>query len=449
MRNKIIIQTVFKILNNSGLDYCVQNKYEMMPEEIPSDIDMFYRNANENELDFIVNKIAKDTGLLITQKIPNGYFQFAYMLSHLLPNKDFQLQLDFYPELSSKKFPHCYLPSEMLNNKRFYNGFYVPDYYDEIYYQITRRIMKKDMSIEHINNIKEKLGDRLEIKDRLLVAFGDILYKLITKMLDSNDPSYFYDNYDLFYTYLNKISKKNSSVEKWIYQKKFELLIVFPQRILNPCGMSIVFIAPDGGGKSTVIEEIKKTCAASFHGIEYKYFRPRLFKNPGHYNAINPTEEAKDNPDPHGRPLNSFPKSLFRFLFYNFDFFLGNLLIIYPFKLKRKLVIFDRYYYDYYVDMRRYQYNLPKWFPSLFSFMIPSPDLTFILDAPGQVLYNRKQELSVKELDRQRTNYLKLGKTIKNAHIIDSTQPIDKVIEDITKLVILKKTNQTSKKIKG
>ena len=42
-----LLEQVFEIINKSGLDYCIQNKYEMMPEEIPSDIDMMYRNADE------------------------------------------------------------------------------------------------------------------------------------------------------------------------------------------------------------------------------------------------------------------------------------------------------------------------------------------------------------------------------------------------------------------
>lgn len=43
---RFYIQTIFEVINNSKLDYCIQNKYEMLPEENPSDIDMFYRNAS-------------------------------------------------------------------------------------------------------------------------------------------------------------------------------------------------------------------------------------------------------------------------------------------------------------------------------------------------------------------------------------------------------------------
>ena len=32
----LLLEKVFKVINESNLDYCIQNKYEMMPEEIRS-----------------------------------------------------------------------------------------------------------------------------------------------------------------------------------------------------------------------------------------------------------------------------------------------------------------------------------------------------------------------------------------------------------------------------
>lgn len=55
----LLLEKVFQTINESGLDYCIQNKYEMMPEEIPSDIDMMYRNADESFLEQLVIKVAK------------------------------------------------------------------------------------------------------------------------------------------------------------------------------------------------------------------------------------------------------------------------------------------------------------------------------------------------------------------------------------------------------
>ena len=80
----LLLEKVFKVINESNLDYCIQNKYEMMPEEIPSDIDMMYRDASEEDLDNLVNKVAKETGLIVTQKICQGYFEFQTGANRLL-----------------------------------------------------------------------------------------------------------------------------------------------------------------------------------------------------------------------------------------------------------------------------------------------------------------------------------------------------------------------------
>ena len=77
----LLLEKVFQIINESGLDYCIQNKYEMMPEEIPSDIDMMYRNADESFLDQLIIKVAKETRLLVTQKIVQGYYEYTYIQS--------------------------------------------------------------------------------------------------------------------------------------------------------------------------------------------------------------------------------------------------------------------------------------------------------------------------------------------------------------------------------
>ena len=73
----LLLEKVFEIINKSGLEYCIQNKYEMMPEQIPSDIDMMYRNASEEFLDNLVKEIAQETGLIITQKICQGYYEYT------------------------------------------------------------------------------------------------------------------------------------------------------------------------------------------------------------------------------------------------------------------------------------------------------------------------------------------------------------------------------------
>ncbi len=443
-----LITNVFEIIHRSGLDYCVQNKYEMMPDEMPSDIDMFYRNASEKDLDRIVNKICEATGTVITQKIATGYYQFTYNLSYTEISTRFQFQLDFYKELSSPQFPHVYIADEMLNSKRKYNDLcYIPNYAHEVCYQVVRRVMKKDMDEAHMFNIhKLFLNDKEDVDRVLSVYWGEQLKDGILSAIETKNVLYFQNNYKILREKLAYNSNKQSSIKKKISTLCFQSIRFFPYRIFCPVGMSVALLAPDGGGKSTIISRLKDSCSGSFD-IEYKYFRPGLFKNVGQYKP-NALPEPDDNPNPHGKKPNGLLKSYVRFLVYNIDFVFGYLFLVWPAKIKRRLVIFDRYYYDYYADIYRYHYSFSRRVPHMFSFLIPSPDLVFILDAPAKVLYNRKRELEIDEIERQRAVFLKFAKNRKNTYVIDVNRPIDEIVKDITSCILKTKNKKVQRILK-
>lgn len=450
VNNVKLLNAVFHCLNKVDLDYCVQNNYQAMPEEIPSDIDIFYRNATEYDLDRIVLDIATICDLRVVQKTTMGYWGFVYMFNKANPKKGFQLQLDFQREFSPPNFPNVYNGDSFLNNKQKFKSFFIPQASDEIKFTLIRRIIKNDFNqsrLDYICHLYDSASD--DCNHKLQEIFPKKIYDLVLQMINNKDIAIFNSNKRTFYNYVKSESKANATFSKKIKQLKFNLIYQFSSRIINPMGLTIAFISPDGGGKSTIIEAITTTCKGCFHGIEKIYFRPRLFKNLGSYKPINPQGEAPSNPDPHGVKSNGVLKSTVRFLFYNLDFLLGYFFKIYILKIKRRLIVFDRYYYDYYVDLKRYQFKLPKFLPRLFSFMIPAPDLVFILDAPAEVIYSRKQELSPEEIDRHRTKFIKISKQLKNAYLINTNQHINDVVKEVTKIIIDKKVDQTAKKIKS
>lgn len=441
----LLLEKVFKIINDSGLDYCVQNKYEMMPEEIPSDIDMMYRGADEKFLDDLITKIAKECGLLVVQKIVQGYYQFSYMLTYPIPTKKFQLLLDFYGSISWKGIYQIMPADDMIEGKRFYKCFYVPDYYTEQKYMWLRRSIKYDLDNEHIA-IAKRLFDKnpLSSKEKLVYDFGEQMTDFILKIQETGNKQLFYDNYDVFLESIKKIACKNTTMAKRLSSYWFKVNRIVSQRLIHTCGLSVAFLSPDGGGKSTIIKQIEETCAGSFCGIQYVYTRPHLLRNPGSYNPVNPHGEGDGNPNPHGKTLHGRLKSWCRFLYYVMDYALGTLLKIYPMKVMKKLVVFDRYYYDYLVDLERYQYNLPKWAPRSFRHLIPMPDIVFILDGKPEVLYARKKELTLEELKYQVEAYRKVASLVQNSYLIDVNRGVQTVTQEVTKAIILKKAQKVA-----
>lgn len=445
----LLLEKVFKVINESGLDYCIQNKYEMMPEEIPSDIDMMYRNASEEFLDNLVKKVAEETGLIVTQKICQGYYEYTYIISYPCPQKYFQLQLDFYRAISRRGYLNIMPAEDMLESKRFYKCFYVPDYYVEFKYMWIRRTIKHDINEEHISIARELyLRNPDEYIERLKEDLGEEVAGLARRIVEEEDVEIFNDNFDVFNRAAKKLSRKNATFFVKMKYAAFMLKTVIPKRIFHKCGLSVAFIAPDGAGKSTVIERIKDTVSGSFYGVNLYYMRPRLFKNLGHYNKLNPTEEATTNNDPHSVVCDNPIKSVVRFIFYNFDFLLGTLIKVNRKKIAKQLVIFDRYYYDYYADMKRYKYSLPKWFPAAFEWMIPKPDMVFVLDGSPEVLYERKKELPIEELSRQCSVFCQLAQKEKNFHLVDVDRELDAIVDDITRTILEETARKTARLMK-
>lgn len=61
----------------------------------------------------------------------------------------------------------------------------------------------------------------------------------------------------------------------------------------------------------------------------------------------------------------------------------------------------------------------------------PTPKLVFFLDAPPEVLFERKPEATLEYLAERRRTYLQLGKQMPNFLRIDATQPLDEVLVEI------------------
>lgn len=213
-------------------------------------------------------------------------------------------------------------------------------------------------------------------------------------------------------------------------------------------GLSVAFLAPDGGGKSTIIKGITESCAERFAAVSYFHFRPEWLKNLGQIHIANPTQERCENREPGTEPppnatphdvkLQSRMKSFIRFMYYNVDFILGTWFKINPLKRKNHLVIFDRYYYDYFADTIRYKYNLSQSLIRRFARLIPRPDIVFILDADTEVIWNRKKEVPLEEVARQRKAYASILGMNLNGIRIDVNRSVEEIVTEVTDIILHK-----------
>lgn len=217
----------------------------------------------------------------------------------------------------------------------------------------------------------------------------------------------------------------------------------FDDRGVRSPGLMIAFQGTDGSGKSTIIQALYKELVALFpeQQICYYHCRPFLFQPSKASHGLNMDAVC---PNPHGNKPYSKVVSLIKLVYCTIDYILGYLLCMRRNVKQGKLVIFDRYYYDFYLDPRRYRLNLShRWF-RFFEPMIPKPDITFVLTGDAEPIWQRKQEISLEEVRRQIESLERHQTHFAHPASIDVTRTIPAVTGEV--IHILLRTLSASRK---
>lgn len=203
-------------------------------------------------------------------------------------------------------------------------------------------------------------------------------------------------------------------------------------------GIIIVFLGPDGSGKSSVIEQIIPILSPKFQRTCYIHLHPRF--------GIKAKGKSTPVTNPHGQLSRGLLSSTAKLLYFLNVYCFGYLLKIRPMMIQNTLVIFDRYYHDLLVDPIRYRYGGPMWFARWVAKLIPKPDFFILLDAPPEVLQSRKQEVPFEETVRQRQAYLELVRGMKNGLVVGASQSLDEVVAEICEIILGFMSKRTAKR---
>lgn len=224
-----------------------------------------------------------------------------------------------------------------------------------------------------------------------------------------------------------------------------------------PKMFTVALIGPDGAGKSTIARRLEQTSPLP---MKYMYMGVNLESS----NMVLPTTrfllELKrangQRPDIAARPRDHNPtrprpKSLvkrmaarlrtnLRYINLAAEEWYRQVLVWY-YTWRGYSVILDRhFYFDYYahdianknpsrpLNSRLHGYMLDK--------IYPKPDFVIFLDAPAEVFYARKPEGTLEACERRRQEYIELRDVVKSWAVVDVSQPVDKVVSDVSKLIV-------------
>ena len=204
----------------------------------------------------------------------------------------------------------------------------------------------------------------------------------------------------------------------------------------------MVLCGADGSGKSTAAEKLVESLGTTFSPAKGRHFHWK----PALLSAGRRTRQGSAT-DPHGKPVRNIFLSLAFFIFHWLEFVLGSRLCFLPITFKGGLVLIDRYYFDFFIDQRRYRLKAPLSLVQLGYCFVKKPDLVLLLDAPAEVLQARKQEVTFAETQRQRAAYRALVGKLENGRVINADHEPEKVGKNMVSTVLEFMAARTGKRL--
>jgi len=214
-------------------------------------------------------------------------------------------------------------------------------------------------------------------------------------------------------------------LEKWLGQKR---------------GALIAFIGPDGCGKSSITSALHEEFRRATIATDIVYLGPwGQHKLPLHdimrklnIKPFSPKEKnGKVSPLQSGaaRRLAHFVKGSLFYLLLAFELWFRYAALVLP-KLRRgRIVLADRYIYDLMIGYKNRPLQNHRRLRAWLCRRYPKPDLAILLDATPEVIFARKPQFEVSQLDYIRRSYHELRQTF-DLQTLDTSVSVETTKED-------------------
>lgn len=426
-----MLEAMLGSLDSAGVAYCLLHP----PADTEADVDLVVSAALPWGLAALLRATAARSGYLLLQALDrDGGVQFV--IASRAPNgpsRLLKLDASRHPTVEGHRF---FSGADLLSARRREHGLWVPAIPVEFGCSLTRRVMKCALSDALAARLSTLYAsDGTGCARQTQTFWGPELAEMLVAAAASGN----WGEVRAALPHLRlELLRHTERVRPW----KTGIRAVARANVrarhgLHPSsGLHILFLGPDGAGKSTVIHAIARELTGIFSGVVFQTtapslsairdgsFRTRALKLPGMPLA------RPHSLKPHSRFL-----SLIQAVYWSLYYTAGYQLTTRPELARARLVLQHRGLVDALVDPSRYRYGGPRWMIWSIWRLAPKPDLVILLDAEPALMRARKPELQVEEITRQRRAYLALVKHMPYARVVDASGPSEGTIADVTQIL--------------
>lgn len=424
----------FKKLEKDHVEYCILRNYENLGFEIGHDIDILLDDTIvKHGFNDYIERIVEDCGWSCAVKSNDD--GFYTVICYKFDKEAEFIKLDIWTKFLWRGIPWID-ERVVLGTARKYNEFYVPSLGAEAAISLLKEPIGGGCIPEkyYQSIIDGVTNDSKTFISATETTFGYYSHEMLEMCLNGN-----FIDLDQQRRRIQNLIKRNNSLKFWIESIKKVLKRAI--KLLEPHGKVIVFVGPDGSGKSSVIEGISKKFSDLDYSIKKYHIRLKIFPElktglgiSSMRGKITIASECPRERKPEKRSFLSKLASWLVVCYYALEFFVGKI-VISGNKRKYDYIIFDRYFYDFYTQptTRDLIWNVRK----VLSFFITKPDIIIHLCADPQVVFNRKKELSVHEIEVQNKYMSAFLTNHRNAYkIINDRKSIDEIILEVFKIIV-------------
>jgi len=196
---------------------------------------------------------------------------------------------------------------------------------------------------------------------------------------------------------------------------------------LQPAVPSIAILGPDGSGNSSLVNElVHRFAACPFGNVTVLHWRSRV-------TAQAQGDEAVTNS--HERPKRGAIGSSWRLLVLAANWLAHYWARWARLRAKGYILAFDYTYFDVVVDHTRDVYGAGTRLGRALWWLLPKPDLIFVLDSQPDGLSPPMPDGPALDLAQQRHAFRALARQLPSGHVFDGSSPLSVVADDIQRVI--------------